>query len=109
MELMVLIAESASAPAALGRARGHANVGDVRRELHDHRGARLFLHPARDLLAVFGHLAHRRAHAALAHAVRAAEVELQAVGSGVFCALHNVVPGLALALDHQRSDDHVLG
>ena len=34
-------------------------------------------------LDVFGHLAHRRAHAALAHAVRAAEVQLHAVAAGV--------------------------
>ena len=31
----------------------------------------------------FGLLADRRAHAALAHAVRAAEVQLEAVGAGV--------------------------
>ena len=73
--------------AALGRARGHADVGDIRRELDDDRGARLFLHPARDLLAVLRHLPYGRSHAALAHAVRATEVKLQAVGSGVFRAL----------------------
>ena len=62
-----------------------------------------------DLLAVLGHLSHGGAHAALAHAVGATEVQFQAVGAGVFCALHDVVPGLALALDHQRGDDHMLG
>ena len=41
------------------------------------------LHPAGDHLDVLGHLADGRAHAALAHAVRAAEVELDAVGAGV--------------------------
>ena len=73
--------------AALGGARGHADVGDVGRELDDDGSARGFLHPLGDLLAVFGHLADGRAHAALAHAVRAAEVELEAVGAGVFGAL----------------------
>jgi hypothetical protein len=37
----------------------------------------------RDHLDVFGHLADGRAHAALAHAVRAAEIQLDAVGAGV--------------------------
>ena len=36
---------------------------------------------------VLGHLADGGAHAALAHAVRAAEVQLEAVGAGVFGAL----------------------
>ncbi len=43
----------------------------------------LRLAPARDHLDVFGHLAHGRAHAALGHAVRAAEIELDAVGTGL--------------------------
>ena len=94
--------------AALGRARDGANVGDVGRELHEHRRARLLLHPRGDHLGVLGHLADGRAHAALAHAVRAAEVQLQAVGAGVFGARDDVVPRLALRLDHQRRDDGVL-
>ena len=93
---------------ALGGASGHADVGDVGRELDDDGSARSFLHPFRDLLAVFRHLADRGAHAALAHAVRAAEVELEAVGAGVFRALHDVMPGLAFGFDHERGDDDVL-
>ncbi len=73
--------------AALGRAGHGADVGDVGRELDEHRGARLLLDPRGDHLRVLGHLADGRAHAALAHAVRAAEVELEAVGAGIFGAL----------------------
>ena len=69
--------------AALGGRRRLADVGDVGRQLDDHRQPAVLLAPRRDHLDVFGHLAHRRAHAALAHAVRAAEVELDAVGAGV--------------------------
>jgi hypothetical protein len=59
-------------------------------------------------MQVFGHLADGAAHAALAHAVRAAEIQLQAVGAGVFGALHDVVPGFALRFHHQRRDHGVL-
>jgi hypothetical protein len=46
-------------------------------------GMRVLLAPAHDHLDVFRHLADGRAHAALAHAVRAAEIELDAVGAGL--------------------------
>ncbi len=65
--------------ALLGGARRIADVGDVRRQLHDHRHARVLLAPARHHLDVLRHLADRRAHAAFAHAMRAAEVKLDAV------------------------------
>ena len=83
IELMVLISETASAPPCLRRARRVADVGDVRRQLDDDRHARVLLAPARHHLDVFRHLADRRAHAALAHAVRAAEIELDAVAAGL--------------------------
>ena len=60
------------------------------------------------MLAVLGHLTDGGAHAALAHAVRAAEVEFEAVGARIFGALDDVVPGLALRFDHERGDDGVL-
>ena len=85
-------------PATLGGARRHADVGDVGGELDDHRGARLFLHPAGDLLAVLGDLSHGGAHSPLAHAVRAAEVQFQSIGAGVFCTLHDVVPDVSRLL-----------
>ena len=79
IELIVLMSDTASAPPRLRGARRAADVGDVGRQLDDHRHARVLLAPARHHLDVFGHLTDRRAHAALAHAVRAAEVELDAV------------------------------
>ena len=94
--------------AALGRARHHADVGDIGCELHQHRRARNFFHPASDQLGVFGNLSDGAAHAALAHAVRAAEIQLQAVGARVFGLAHDLVPGLALRLHHQRSDHCML-
>src|SRR6185437_13419324 len=93
---------------AFGGARGHADVGDVGCELDDDRSARGFLHPFGDLLAVFRHLTYGRAHAALAHAVWAAKVELEAVGAGALGTLDDVVPDVAFGFDHERSDDDVL-
>ena len=83
IELMVLISDTASAPPVLRGARRVADVGDVGRQLDDHRHARVLLAPARHHLDVFRHLADGRAHAALAHAVRAAEIQLDAVGAGL--------------------------
>src|ERR1035438_2372814 len=94
------------------RARGagsQADVGDIRREFHDHGGARHFLDPAGDHAGVIGNLADGRAHAALAHAMGAAEIELQAIGAGVFGSLDDVAPGLALGIHHERRDDGVMG
>ena len=84
MELMVLISESALAPAAAAARAGSTmlvmlgvsfTITGMRRDLR---------HPARDLLAIFRHLADGAAHAALAHAVRAAVVQLDAVRAGIF-------------------------
>src|ERR1035441_1070288 len=57
------------------RARNHADVGDVGRELHQYRSARHFLHPTGNHRGVLGNLTHRTAHAALAHPVRATRSE----------------------------------
>ena len=73
-----------------------ANVTDVWGELDENRRARFFFDPLRDHLRVIGNLTNGRAHAALAHSVRAAEVELEAVSSGVFGAGDNIVPGFAV-------------
>ncbi len=94
IDMMVLISETASAPPRMRRARRLQNVGDVRRQLHDHRHPRVLLAPARDHLDVFGHLADGRAHAALAHAVRAAEIQLDAVRAGVLHQRQDRLPGL---------------
>src|SRR5262249_42889346 len=84
------------------------NVGDVRRELHQHGCACDFLHPFGDHAGVLGHLPDGGAHAAFAHAVRAAEVELEAIRAGVFAALDDVVPGFPLGIDHQARDHSVM-
>src|SRR5690606_34767054 len=78
---------------------GRHDVGDVGRELDDDRDAGGAGNPARDHLAVLGHLPHGGAHAALAHAVRAAVVELDAVGARVLDLLHHGLPGLLVAGD----------
>ena len=68
-----------------------------------------FHHPARDLLAVFGHLADGGAHAALAHSMRAAVVQLDAVGAGVFDALDDLAPGFGFGFDHGGNDHRAIG
>ena len=61
-----------------------------------------------DLAGVLGHLSDGGAHAALRHAVRTAEVELEPVGARALGGLDDLVPLLALRLHHQRHDDGVL-
>ena len=90
----MLISDNASAPPASAARAERAMFGDVRGELDDHRDFAARLNPARNLLAVFGDLANRRAHAALAHAVRAAIVELDSVCAGVFDFADDIVPCL---------------
>ena len=57
--------------------------------------------------ATFGLLPDCRAHAALAHAVRATEVQLDAVRARVLGALHEFMPVLA-RVHHERGDDGVI-
>ena len=94
--------------AFFGRRGNARDVGNVGRQLDDHRCPRRLLHPRSDHLRVLGHLADSRAHAALAHTVRAAKVEFQRVRAGVFGAAHHLVPGFALRFHHQRSDHQML-
>ncbi len=96
-------------PARPGRARRQAHVGDVGRELDDDGQAAVVLAPGRDHLDVLGHLAHGGAHAALAHAVGAAEVELDAVGPGVLHQGQDILPALLLAGHHERDDHGAVG
>ena len=58
---------------------------------------------------VFGNLSHRAPHAALAHAVRATEVQLETIHADILGAFDNVVPRLAFRFDHQRRDEGVFG
>ena len=106
-ELIVLIRLTASAPPRSAASGDGSNVGHVGRELDDHRNLADFLHPRRDHLRVFGHLADGRAHAALTHAVRAAEIQFERIRAGIFGATHHLVPGFALGFDHQRSDHKI--
>ena len=94
-------------PGAARGAGGHGDVGDVGRELDDDGDGGGLHDPARDFLDDGGLLADGGAHAALAHAVRAAVVELDAVGAGIGGALDELVP-LFARLDHERGDDGVV-
>src|SRR5690606_14883221 len=91
------------------RVRGRHDVGDVGGQLDDHRDAGCAGDPARYHLAVLGHLTHSRAHAALAHAVRAAVVKLYAVGARVFYLLDDRLPRLLVARYHGAGDDGPVG
>ena len=108
MELMVLMAESPSAPPCFA-ARATARMSVTLGVSFTSTGVRAtsFTHSV-IMLGVFGHLADGAAHAALAHAVRAAEIQLQAVGAGVFGVPHDLVPGFALGIHHQRGDHGVI-
>ena len=92
--------------ALLGRARRLADVGDVGRQLHDHRHAGVLLAPARDHLDIFRHLADRRAHAALRHAVRAAEIELDRRRRSVSSTCGRMIFQRILGARHHQRDDH---
>ena len=105
MELMVLISETASAPPFLAARAGAAHVGDVGRQFDDDGQLAVLLAPARDHLDVLRHLADGGAHAPFRHAVRAAEIELDAVGAGRFHLRQDLRPQRFLARQHQR-DDH---
>ena len=110
IELMVLISDTASAPPRLAARAGWRTSVMFGVSLTITGSRVCCLHQRGDHLDVLGHLAHRRAHAALAHAVRAAEVELDAVAAGVFdhaagCAFHAVLG----ARHHQRDDQRAVG
>src|SRR5207248_1985352 len=80
---------------AVAPARRDARLDDVagvRRELHEDRRPRELLRPARDLRQKLRLLSDRRSHPALAHPVRAPEVELEAVAAGVLDLLDQGLP-----------------
>src|ERR1039458_787026 len=89
-----------------GRPRGRSDVRDVGRELGDDRDFRDLLDPPNDGLGHLRILADGRAHAALAHAVRTAEVQFDAVRPRVLGALYEFMPALA-GVHHERRDDGV--
>ena len=89
---------------AMGSPGTEAHIGDVGRELDDHRQRAIRLAPARHHLYILRHLAPRRAHAALRHAVGAAEVQLDAIASRGFHQRQNEFPRFLFAGHHQRHD-----
>ena len=109
IELMVLISDTASAPPRLA-ARAGMRMSVMLGVSLTITGSRLYcLHQRGDHLDVLGHLADGRAHAALAHAVRAAEVQLDAVGAGVLDPRQDGLPGRLVARHHQRDDQRAVG
>ena len=94
-------------PGAFGRAGGVDDIGDVRGEFDDDRNFGGFHDPADNRFGHVGVLSDRGAHAAFAHAVRAAEVKFDTVGAAVGGAFDEFVPALA-GVDHERGDDRVI-
>ena len=62
----------------------HANIGDIRCEFYNYRLGVVLFAPVGDFFDQVRVLAHRRSHAALRHAVGAAQVELNAICAGGF-------------------------
>ena len=58
---------------------------------------------------VLRHLANGRTHTALAHAVRAAEIEFYPIGASVFYTVQNRLPRRFFTRDHQRYDHGSVG
>ncbi len=101
---MVLIRLTASVPPCLAARAGFRmslmfGVSLVITGMRD-----VLLAPAHHHLDIFGHLADRRAHAALAHAVRAAEIELDPVRLGLLDQRQDRLPAVLVARHHDR--DH---
>ena len=86
-----------------------ANIGDVRRQLGDHRHTAILLAPFHDHPDIFRHLTDSRTHAAFAHAVRTAKVQLDAVGTGFFHQGQDCFPRFFFAWHHDRSDQCAVG
>ena len=95
------------AASSAGGASHESHIGDVRRQLGDDRNFCDFLDPADNRFSHFWILADGGAHAALAHPMRAAEVELEAIGAGIFGAFHEFMPVFA-RIHHQRCDHGVV-
>ena len=96
-------------PALLRRARRIADIGDVGGQLHENGHAGVLLAPARHHLDIFRHLAHGRTHAALAHPMRAAEVQLDPVGASLLHQRQDRFPRLFFARHHERDDHRAVG
>ena len=91
--------------AFFGGASWVADIGDVRRQFHDDWQTRIVFAPARDHFDVFGNLSDGGAHSAFAHAVRAAKVQFDSIGAGVFNARQDAFPRFFDTRNHQ-GDHH---
>ena len=91
-----------------GGAGDSADVTDIGSEFDEDGSASDFFDPLGDHGGIFGNLTDSAAHAAFTHAVRAAEIEFETVGAGVFGTLDDFVPGFALGFHHKRGDDGVV-
>ena len=91
-------------PAVLRRLGRAADVGDIGRQLHDHRPVVVLLAPAGDHFDILGHLAHGRSHAAFCHSVRTAKVQLDPVGIGFRHARQDRLPRGLVTGHHERGD-----
>src|SRR5215207_917151 len=88
-------------PPSSGSLGGLSYVGDIGRELHDNRHARVGLAPSCDHFDIFGNLADSRAHAAFGHAMRTPEVELYPVCTRIFNPSQDCFPIALLARHHE--------
>ena len=94
--------------AVLRSASRRSDVRDVWGELHDHREIGNLFHPFSDHARIFGHLAHRGAHSALAHAMRASEIQFKTVAARVLGLFDDLMPCFAFRFDHQRNDHRMV-
>jgi hypothetical protein len=103
-ELIVLISETASAPpfwAALPGGTILVTFGvslTITGRLETSLTHSVTMQCIRDL-------AHRGAHAAFAHAVRAAKIELKSIAACILRPFDDLMPSLAFGLDHERDND----
>ena len=84
------------------------DVGHVGRELGEEGDVDDLPDPLADGLDQFGVLAARQSHASLAHAVRAGEVELEGVGTGLGGHLGELLPVGLVEGAHDRGDDYAV-
>ena len=80
------------------------NVGDIGRQLDDHRNRCVLFAPRCRHLNVFGHLSDGRPHPSFRHAVGAAEVQLEGIGTGILYHGNVFGPGSLVHRQHHRGN-----
>ncbi len=86
------------------RSSRFAHIGDIGRQLYDHRLVVILLAPARDHFDIFRDLPDSRPHAPFGHPVRAAKIQLDPVSAGFRNAWQNILPRLFFTWHHDRHD-----